>query len=233
MCGTCGCSTSPELPETVVLEQDILSVNNRFAEKNRQLFDKKKVTALNLVSSPGSGKTTLLEKTLSQLNNPCAVIVGDQYTDKDAQRISRVGVDVIQINTGKSCHLDAHQVAHAFESLSVAGGYLFIENVGNLVCPALFDLGENQRVSVLSVTEGDDKPIKYQEMFSSSHCVIINKIDLLPYVDFDMEQCINTLVKLSPNATIICLSATTGEGMDNWLKWLSEQMTRQHEAVSY
>lgn len=223
MCGVCGCSETTHQPQMVAIEKDIMEVNDSHAAVNREKYDNHHCLAINLVSSPGSGKTTLLEKTLLAMNTAAAVIEGDQYTARDAERIKRCGKAVVQINTGKSCHLDAHQVGHAFDDLSFANGVLFIENVGNLVCPALFDVGEHHRVVVLSVTEGDDKPIKYQEMFASSDVVIINKIDLLPYVDFNLSHCIEQIKKLSPHALIFQLSATTGVGMDDWLAWLSQQ----------
>lgn len=226
MCGTCGCSEPVVATKVVEVEQDIMAHNQQFAEQNRQLFSQQNVIAMNLVSSPGSGKTSLLEKTLPLLDINQAVIEGDQYTERDAERIRRCQVDAIQINTGKSCHLDAHQIGHAFEKLDLYNGILWVENVGNLICPALFDVGEQYRIVVLSVTEGDDKPIKYQEMFSQADCIIINKIDLLPYVDFNLDACKQTISQLSPNAAIFCLSVRSGEGMPEWLNWLKEIQAR-------
>lgn len=178
---------------------------------------------LNLVSSPGSGKTTLLAKTLTELKEhlALAVVEGDQETSNDAEKIRATGVSAIQINTGKGCHLDAHQVGHALESLAPENdSVLFIENVGNLVCPAAFDLGEQSKVAILSVTEGEDKPIKYPDMFHAADLVIINKIDLLPYVEFDIEKCKEYLHRVNPSVKVLELSATSMEGMTNWLEWV-------------
>src|SRR5208282_3147005 len=173
----------------VQIEQDILGKNNAFAAANRARFNAAGILALNLVSSPGSGKTTLLVKTIEHLKGelPVAVVEGDQQTSNDADRIRATGVPAIQINTGKGCHLDAHMVGHAADHLQPApGSVVFIENVGNLVCPALFDLGEAHRVVVLSVTEGEDKPLKYPDMVASSQLMLVSKIDLLPHIDFDV-----------------------------------------------
>jgi hydrogenase nickel incorporation protein HypB len=226
MCGVCGCSEH-ETSELIKIENDILSVNNSYAKQNNKHFNQHRCLALNLVSSPGAGKTTILEKTISSLQSKCnmAVIEGDQYTDNDALRIKKAGVSAIQINTGKSCHLDAHRVGHAYEQLDFNDGILFIENVGNLVCPALFDMGEHVRVVILSVTEGDDKPIKYQEMFASSDIVVFNKIDLLPYVDFNIKKASDDIKKLSPKAKLFSCSATSGEGLTTWCDWLLSQYT--------
>ena len=175
----------------VILEQDILSRNNLLAERNRGYFQALNIQALNLVSSPGSGKTSLLEKTISELKAELDfyVIEGDQQTMNDANRIKETGAPVVQVNTGKGCHLDSHMIRHAIEKLKpVANSIVMIENVGNLVCPSLFDLGESIRVVIMSVTEGEDKPIKYPTMFETSDLCIINKIDLLPYVPFDLER---------------------------------------------
>jgi hydrogenase nickel incorporation protein HypB len=226
MCGVCGCSETSEINNLVEIEKDILSVNNQHAMHNRKHFVSHHCFALNLVSSPGSGKTSLLEASLNRINHASAVIEGDQYTENDANRIKRCGVNVIQINTGKSCHLDAYRVGQAFNQLNFSNGILFIENVGNLVCPALFDVGEEQRVVMLSVTEGDDKPEKYQEMFASSDIVILNKIDLLPYVDFDKNKCISTIKQLSPKVKIFELSVTTGQGLDDWIAWLNTSYSK-------
>ena len=211
---------------TIDLNMDILSENNRLAELNRRFFEGRKVLCLNLVSSPGSGKTTILEKTIKALKTEYKmfVIEGDQQTVLDANRIEKAGAPAIQINTGSGCHLDAHMVESALKKLDVdANSILFIENVGNLVCPALFDLGEKKRVVVISVTEGDDKPLKYPYMFQSSHLCIINKSDLLPYVDFDTEATIRHARSLNPDLEFILLSAKTGEGMDLWYEWIGRQ----------
>ncbi|MCB1736079.1 MAG: hydrogenase nickel incorporation protein HypB [Gammaproteobacteria bacterium] len=210
----------------VRIEQDILGKNDRYADANRMHFIKHGQFALNLVSSPGSGKTTLLTATLDQLKGtlPMAVIEGDQQTSHDADRIRATGVRAIQINTGKGCHLDAHMVGHALDNLDLEeNGLLFIENVGNLVCPAAFDLGEAMRVVILSVTEGDDKPLKYPDMFAGAHLMLLNKIDLLPYVDFDVERCIEYARRINPSIHILALSARTGDGMHPWLEWLRDQ----------
>ncbi len=211
---------------SIHLEKDILSVNDKLAERNRGYFEAKEIFAINLVSSPGSGKTTILERTIRELDGrkKCYVIEGDQQTDNDARRIASTGVEVIQINTGNACHLDAHMINHAVHDLKPDNGsILFIENVGNLVCPALFDLGENIRVVIFSVTEGEDKPLKYPNMFSSSQLVIINKIDLLPYINFDIEAARANVRKINSAAQIIEISATSGEGFSSWINWLLTQ----------
>lgn len=210
----------------VQIEQDILGKNNQYAQQNRQYFASKAILALNLVSSPGSGKTTLLTETLQRLHGklPLAVIEGDQQTNHDAERIRATGVPALQINTGKGCHLDAHMVGHALESLSLAnGGLLFIENVGNLVCPAAFDLGEAHKVVILSVTEGEDKPLKYPDMFHAADIMLLNKVDLLPYLKFDVQQCEDYARRVNPNIKILHVSASSGEGMETWLAWLMQQ----------
>ncbi|WP_282807494.1 hydrogenase nickel incorporation protein HypB [Hafnia alvei] len=205
------------------IEQDVLGKNNHLAEHNREHFTQQHIAALNLVSSPGSGKTTLLTETLKRIADQysCAVIEGDQQTTNDAERIRATGVPAIQVNTGKGCHLDAQMVHDAMHRLNLPDrSLLFIENVGNLVCPASFDLGERHKVAVLSVTEGEDKPLKYPHMFAASSLMIINKIDLLPYLHFDVEACIANAKRVNPQITVIQLSATSGEGMDAWLAWL-------------
>ena len=205
------------------IEQDVLGKNNHLAEHNREHFTQQHIAALNLVSSPGSGKTTLLTETLKRIADQysCAVVEGDQQTTNDAERIRATGVPAIQVNTGKGCHLDAQMVHDAMHRLNLPDrSLLFIENVGNLVCPASFDLGERHKVAVLSVTEGEDKPLKYPHMFAASSLMIINKIDLLPYLHFDVEACIANAKRVNPQITVIQLSATSGEGMDAWLAWL-------------
>jgi len=204
---------------------DLLAKNNEFAVSNRELFSQKNIFALNLVSSPGSGKTSLLSRTLTDLKTSLsmAVIEGDQQTANDAERIRATGVSAVQINTGKGCHLDAHMVGHGVEKLSPeSDSVLFIENVGNLVCPAEFDLGEAHKVVVLSVTEGEDKPIKYPEMFYAADVMLLNKIDLLPYLDFDVEQCIAYAKQVNPKIEIIQVSATSGEGLRDWYGWINQ-----------
>jgi hydrogenase nickel incorporation protein HypB len=208
----------------VQIERDILSKNNRYAADNRQYLRERGILALNLVSSPGSGKTTLLSRTIVDLQpDYCmAVIEGDQQTANDAERIRATGVKALQINTGKGCHLDGHMVGHALQSLQPEeGSLLFIENVGNLVCPAAFDLGEAHKVAILSVTEGEDKPLKYPDMFHAADLLLLNKIDLLPYVDFDVQQCIAYAQRVNPRIRALQLSATTGEGMRDWYRWLA------------
>jgi hydrogenase nickel incorporation protein HypB len=210
----------------VELEQDILQKNNLLAERNRGYFEARNVLAINLVSSPGSGKTSLLERSLKELQekSDCFVIEGDQQTSNDAERIHSTGAPVVQINTGKGCHLDSDMVNQAIKQLRPTDdSLLFIENVGNLVCPALFDLGEGARVVIISVTEGDDKPIKYPDMFHSAQLCIINKIDLLPYVQFDVAKAKEYALRINPDLQFIELSATTGEGMDAWYQWLSRE----------
>lgn len=207
----------------VQIEQDILGKNNQYATVNRGFFTEHRILALNLVSSPGSGKTTLLTKTLEDLHDEfsLAVIEGDQQTTNDAVRIRATGVNALQINTGKGCHLDAHMVGHAMEQLKPEdGSVLFIENVGNLVCPAAFDLGEAHKVAILSVTEGEDKPLKYPDMFHAADLMLLNKIDLLPYLKFDVEKCLAYARRVNPGIKILQVSATSGEGMEAWYQWI-------------
>ncbi len=207
----------------ISLEQDILAKNAEFAAGNRRLFAERGIFALNLVSSPGSGKTTLLTRTVQALRDefPVAVIGGDQQTAHDAERIRAAGAPAVQINTGKGCHLDAHGVGHALERLPLPeSGVLFIENVGNLVCPADFDLGEAYKVVILSVTEGEDKPLKYPNMFAASGLMLLNKTDLLPHVEFDVTRCLDYARRVNPDIQILQLSARTGDGMAAWLDWV-------------
>lgn len=253
MCGICGCgeghahsheeepvhdhqlpghSHAPGLSPSrmVQIEQDILAKNNGYANENRRYLAERGILALNLVSSPGSGKTTLLKETIMRLKQdvPIAVIEGDQQTSLDADRIRATGVPAMQINTGRGCHLDAHRVGHALENLALSRrSLLFIENVGNLVCPSAFDLGEAHKVVILSATEGEDKPIKYPDMFHAADLMILNKIDLLPYLDFDIDQCMRYARQVNPKIRILSVSAKTGEGMDNWLKWLKAGLALQ------
>jgi hydrogenase nickel incorporation protein HypB len=216
----------PTATRTISLEQDLLAKNDRYAAVNRARFATGRVLALNLVSSPGSGKTTLLVETLRALTGrrPVAVIEGDQQTSLDADRIAATGAPVVQLNTGKGCHLDAHQVGHALDSLPLpGGGVLFIENVGNLVCPASFDLGEAHKVVVLSVTEGDDKPLKYPDMFRAADLCLITKSDLLPYVPFDVDRAAANARRVHPGLECLTLSSTSGAGFDGWLGWLEHE----------
>lgn len=214
--------------KVIDLNMEILSQNNLLALQNSGFFAAHNVLCLNLVSSPGSGKTTILEKTIQALipSRQIFVIEGDQQTTRDAERIESAGAPAVQVNTGTGCHLDANMVHEALKKLEIASGsVLFIENVGNLVCPAMFDLGEQKRVVVISVTEGDDKPIKYPYMFQSSDLCIINKTDLLPYLDFDMEKATTYARQLNPKLEVIALSAKTGEGMQEWFDWIGRQTT--------
>jgi hydrogenase nickel incorporation protein HypB len=209
---------------TIQVERDLLARNDALAAGNRAFFAARRMLALNLVSSPGSGKTTLLVRALSALKGrmPMAVIEGDQQTDNDAERIRATGVQAIQINTGKGCHLDANMVGHALERLALPeGALLFIENVGNLVCPAAFDLGEAAKVVILSVTEGEDKPLKYPDMFRAARLMLLNKCDLLPHLSFDAELAESHARRVNPDIEIIRISATSGKGMDEWLAWLA------------
>ena len=210
---------------TVKLEQDILAKNNAYAAQNRERLAAQGVFALNLVSSPGSGKTTLLVKTIEALKGKLgiAVIEGDQQTSHDAERIRTTGAPAIQINTGKGCHLDAQMVGHALEKLPLAdNAVLMIENVGNLVCPAAFDLGEAGKVVILSVTEGEDKPLKYPDMFRAARLMLVNKCDLLPYLQFDVDKAIAYAKRVNPLIEVIRVSATTGAGMADWLGWIEK-----------
>jgi hydrogenase nickel incorporation protein HypB len=239
MCATCGCDVSrlhhhephehSHSRTKVDLQQDILLENNSLAERNRGYFLAKNILALNLVSAPGSGKTSLLERTLKDLNREIdfSVIEGDQQTTHDADRIHATGTKVVQINTGKGCHLDAHMILHALQGLkSTENSILFIENVGNLVCPAMFDLGEKERVVIVSVTEGEDKPLKYPDMFHTSTLCIINKIDLLPYVPYNLEKAKEYIHQVKPEMQILEVSCTNGEGLETWYQWLRSKMVQ-------
>ncbi len=211
----------------VQIEQDILGKNDRYAAANRRRFAEHGIFALNLVSSPGAGKTTLLTGTIERLRGrmPLAVIEGDQQTANDAERIRATGAPAVQINTGKGCHLDAHMVGHALERLALADErLLLIENVGNLVCPAAFDLGEHHKVVILSVTEGEDKPLKYPDMFHAADLLVLNKIDLLPHLRFDVARCIEYARRVKPDIGVLQVSATSGEGMDEWIGWVESGM---------
>ena len=241
MCSTCGCGSgevrieggahahahAPGLEPSRMLriEQDILAKNDAYAAQNRGAFEQRGIFALNLVSSPGAGKTALLVRTIRALGGrfEISVIEGDQQTSQDAERIRATGAAAVQINTGKGCHLDARMVGHALARLEPPqDAILMIENVGNLVCPAAFDLGEAHKVVVLSVTEGEDKPLKYPDMFRRASLMLLNKIDLLPYLEFDLERCVDYAHRTHPGLGIIAVSAVTGEGIPEWLAWLEQ-----------
>jgi hydrogenase nickel incorporation protein HypB len=212
---------------TISLEQDILTKNNLLAAQNRGWFKGRNILALNLMSSPGAGKTTLLTRTIHDLKSQISisVIEGDQETTNDAQKIQETGCKVVQINTGTGCHLDASMIERGLLQLNPPlNSMVMIENVGNLVCPALFDLGEQAKVVILSVTEGEDKPIKYPHMFRASKVMMITKIDLLPYVQFDVQKCIEYARQVNPEIEIFQVCATTGAGLDSWYSWLSQKV---------
>jgi hydrogenase nickel incorporation protein HypB len=216
---------------TVLLERDVLAKNAALAAGNRAWFAGREILALNLVSGPGAGKTTLLERTLRELRHIHSffVIEGDQATTNDSLRIKAAGAPVVQINTGSGCHLDADMIAHALAELKPTfGSALMIENVGNLVCPAMFDLGESAKVAILSVTEGDDKPIKYPHMFQVASLLVINKIDLLPYVEFELDRCQDYVRQVNPAIEVITLSAKTGKGLQSWFDWISTAKQQEH-----
>ncbi len=233
MCLDCGCGSDLISIDNeshtcgsrrVIIETDILAENNNYAAANRQLLAEKNILSLNLLSSPGSGKTCLLTRTITDLNSShkMTVIEGDQQTSNDAQRIRATGVKAVQINTGKGCHLDAHMIGHALKKLQPQeNSLLFIENVGNLVCPASFDLGEAYKVVILSVTEGEDKPLKYPDIFHAADAMIINKIDLLPYLEFDLQQCLEYARQVNPEIKILQISASKGDGLDSWYDWIN------------
>ena len=207
----------------IQLEIDVLAKNNLTAERNRGYFEALNIKTLNLVSSPGSGKTSLLEKTIKELDLDFYIIEGDQQTTNDADRIKEAGAPVVQVNTGNGCHLDAEMVNIAMKQLQPKqGSVLLIENVGNLVCPSMFDLGESKRVVIISTTEGEDKPIKYPNMFESSQLCIINKTDLLPYLDFDIEKTKEYARRVNPKLEFIELSVKSGDGMQAWFEWLQK-----------
>jgi hydrogenase nickel incorporation protein HypB len=219
-----------EIRTHINLEVDILHKNNLLAERNRGYFAAKEMTAFNLVSSPGSGKTALLECTLQDLSHEMGfyVIEGDQQTTNDADRIAKHNVPVVQINTGKGCHLDASMVWDALQELKPKSqSVVFIENIGNLVCPSMFDLGEQKRVVIISVTEGEDKPLKYPDMFAGSQLCIINKIDLLPYLKFDVARLTEYARRINPSLEFIELSCSSGEGLDAWYAWLKRELSHQ------
>jgi hydrogenase nickel incorporation protein HypB len=221
MCGTCGCDT-----HDIELEKNILEKNNHLATHNREHFDKLNLDVFNIISSPGSGKTTLLEKTISLISEKrkLYVIEGDQHSSQDANRIEKAGAKVVQVNTGAGCHLDSSMIHNAVHQLEPEkNSLLIIENVGNLVCPAMFDLGEEEKIVVMSVTEGHDKPLKYPTIFEQSTICVINKIDLLPYVNFDVEEFKKFARGINPKIHFFELSATTGEGFDPWISFLMDK----------
>jgi hydrogenase nickel incorporation protein HypB len=211
----------------IPIVRDILEANDRIAEQNRQIFNENRVLTINLMSSPGAGKTTLLEKTIDGLKNDISigVIEGDIETTRDAERIAAKGVPAVQINTKGACHLDGNMIRDTFNGFNLSElDLLVVENVGNLVCPAEFKIGEDFKVMILSVTEGDDKPGKYPLMFHESKVLLINKIDLLPYVDCSMDKIREDALKINPTIVIFPVSCKTGEGLDVWLKWLKERV---------
>jgi hydrogenase nickel incorporation protein HypB len=228
--GPAGVSVPGMTQERLIeVETSILAKNDSIAQANRRVLNALGVLALNLVSSPGSGKTTLLCKTIEALGDaPLAVIEGDQQTSADADRIRATGARAIQINTGKGCHLDAQMVGHAIDQLRPRpASYLFIENVGNLVCPAGFDLGEDAKVAILSVTEGEDKPLKYPDMFTAARLAILTKLDLVPHCDVDLAAYEANLRRVNPGIEILRLSTRTGEGMEGWLDWLKARLAEK------
>jgi hydrogenase nickel incorporation protein HypB len=223
MCGTCGCS----IDRTIEIQQKVLAKNDGLAEQNRNWLRGRGIVAVNLMSSPGAGKTTLLERTTKDLAGRLSigVIEGDQETSLDAERVLAAGSRVVQINTGVGCHLDAEMVARGLRELDPpSSSFVIIENVGNLVCPALFDLGEEARVVLAAVTEGADKPLKYPHMFRHADVVLLNKIDLLPYVEFDVQRYTSDLRLAAPDALLLQMSATTGDGIQAWYDWLRRRM---------
>jgi hydrogenase nickel incorporation protein HypB len=244
MCATCGCATathdephhhddghhhaqthahSHDAPRIIELEHAVLAHNDHLAAHNREFFAARHVTALNLMSAPGAGKTSLLERTVRELGRPVHVIEGDQETDRDAARIREAGATAVQINTGVGCHLDAQMIDGALGALALPrGALLMIENVGNLVCPAMFDLGEQAKVVIASVTEGDDKPLKYPHMFRAAGLVVLNKVDLLPYVPFDIGRFEEHVHRVNPRVDVLYVSALNGTGLPGWYRWLRE-----------
>jgi hydrogenase nickel incorporation protein HypB len=247
MCATCGCSgttTSHEHPHehsphehsphehghghsrVITLEQDVLAKNDLLAARNRDWFAEHGIVALNLMSSPGAGKTTLLERTIYDIGAELdlSVVEGDQETLLDAERIRATGHPAVQINTGSGCHLDAEMLARGLRELQPPDrSVVMIENVGNLVCPALFDLGERAKVVIMSVTEGADKPLKYPQMFRAGGLLLLNKVDLLPYVEFDLDRCASYATQVNPGLEVLPVSATRGDGLDDWYAWLRSQ----------
>jgi hydrogenase nickel incorporation protein HypB len=218
----------------VDIEARLLAKNDALAARNRAWFAGREILAINLVSAPGAGKTSLLERTIGDLSVelPIYVIEGDQATSRDGERIRAAGAPAVQVNTGSGCHLEADMVAHGLNALKPpAGSVVMIENVGNLVCPALFDLGERAKVAILSVTEGEDKPLKYPHIFQAAEIAILNKIDLLPHVDFDVGRAIANALRVNPKITVLRLSARTGEGLEAWYGWLRREAASAREAA--
>ena len=260
MCGHCGCSSAVHSEHehvhadgtrhshgqhyhghdhgqaaVIELETRILAKNDALAARNRAWFTGREILALNLVSAPGAGKTTLLERMIRDLGGELqlAVLEGDQATRLDSERIRAAGAPVVQLNTGTGCHLEADMVASGLDELRPAfGSVVLIENVGNLVCPAMFDLGERAKVAILSVTEGDDKPLKYPHMFRAASLLILNKIDLLPHVDFSVERALAHAREVNPAIEMLTLSARTGEGLEGWYDWLRREAARQPSGLA-
>ena len=232
MCQDCGCSVINNVVtqthhHQININQSILSKNDRLAEKNRSYFKSKRLLVLNLLSSPGSGKTALIEKIVENYSDSLKIgaIVGDLATDNDARRLQSTGIPTIQITTGNACHLEADMVAHAANQLDLNHlDLLIIENVGNLVCPAAYDLGEHQRIAILSVTEGEDKPLKYPTLFKTADVVIINKIDIAQAVEFNQDLALNNIKAIAPQSKIFLVSARTGEGMQDWYEYIASQL---------
>ncbi|MCS6942260.1 MAG: hydrogenase nickel incorporation protein HypB [Geminocystis sp.] len=239
MCTDCGCSVTPQEvsinnqpvggnnSHTLHIHQSILAKNNHIAHHNREFFREKNIYVVNILSSPGAGKTTFIQRMLTDLKNTykTAVIVGDLATDNDSKKIAQVTNQVVQINTGDVCHLEADMVRKALKNLNLDHcQLLIIENVGNLVCPSAYDLGENERIAILSVTEGEDKPLKYPTLFKTANVVIINKIDIAQVVEFDHQLAVNNIKTIAPQAEIFMVSARTGEGMQQWYKHLQEKI---------
>jgi len=234
MCTTCGCGEDHHHHDhdhdhhhrTVRMERDLLAKNDALAAENRRMLDSRSIAVINLIGSPGAGKTTLLESTIARMHGAIdlAVLEGDQATDRDAQRIERAGCRAIQVTTGAGCHLDATMVKDGIAALAPAhGSVVFVENVGNLVCPALFDLGERAKVVVMSVTEGDDKPLKYPHIFRAASRFVLTKTDLLPHVDFDVDACVARAKEMNPRIDVLRVSARTGEGVDRFCAWVRTQ----------
>jgi hydrogenase nickel incorporation protein HypB len=234
--GLAGLSVAGLSQERIIsIERDILSKNDAFAHANRDRLRETKTFALNLLSSPGAGKTSLLVRTITDLRArwPIAVIEGDQQTSNDAERIRETGAEAVQINTGKGCHLDAHMVGHALDQMALEpDGLLFIENVGNLVCPAAFDLGEAFKVVVLSVTEGEDKPLKYPDMFAAADLMLLNKSDLLPHLDYDVSACFAAAIRVNPGLQILTVSARTGEGLTAFYAWIEARAAMSQSTMA-